>query len=173
METLSPNQKRLCTLLTDGMGHLIKVYRMLLDNIRNEKDLLIKADIEKLAENNKAKEIILLKLRTFENARMKVAKDLAMAVGADHEQPRLLDIASRLSTSEGNHLRNQHSVLDLLIKRLNEINKENEQLAHAALKNVSGAIGAIRDSLAGKPVYEKKGNLSKTGVAGKIVSCEA
>lgn len=173
METLSANQKRLCTQLIDGLGHLIKVYRLLLDNIRNEKDLLIKADLNLLNENNAAKEVILLKLRTFENARMKVAKDLAMAIGADHTQPRLLDLATRLPISEGEQLRNQHSVLDLLVKRLNDLNKENEQLALAALKNVSGAIGAIRDSLAEKSVYEKKGKLSKSASAGKIVSCEA
>ena len=173
MEALSPNQKRLCTQLIDGLEHLIRVYRLLLDNIRNEKDLLIKADLDILSENNRAKEVILLKLRTFENARMKVAKDLATSLGADANQPRLLDLATRLPLIEGDQLRNQHSVLDLLIKRLNEINKENEQLAHAALKNVSGAIGAIRDSMAGKPVYEKKGNLSKAAAAGKIVRCEA
>ncbi len=173
MDTLSPSQQRLCTQLIDGLGHLIKVYQLLLDNIRNEKDLLIKADLKTLDENNKAKETILLKLRTFENARMKVAKDLAIAIGADADQPRLLEIAAILPVAAGDQLKNQHSVLELLIKRLNEINKENEQLAHAALKNVSGAIGAIRDSLGGKPVYEKKGNLSKTTAAGKIVRCEA
>ena len=154
------------------LSQLIKGYRLLVENLRQEKEYLATADIAQLNENNSAKEIILLELRTQEKTRVQITRELAATIGADVESPRLLDIAQILGGPEEDKLRNLHSVLELLVKRASEINEENEQLAHSAIKQVQGALNSIRDSLGPKPVYEKKGSISNSTKSGKLVSRE-
>lgn len=161
--------------LADNVDHLIKAYRSLLEIVRKEKDILVSAKIDELNENNKAKDAVLVRVRSLESARVKAARDLAIATGSDVDQPRLLELASRFDEVRGDRLRNLHSVLDLLIKRVSEVNKQNEELVNNALKNITGAMSAIRDSLTTKPTYAKQGSLQapKQDSAGNLVSREA
>ena len=82
--------------LVDCLDHLVKVYRALLDVIRREKEILVASKLDELNENNKSKDAMLVRIRSLENTRMKTARDLAQLVGADIEQPRLLDIAVQI-----------------------------------------------------------------------------
>lgn len=145
--------------LVDNLDQQVKVYRTLLDVVRKEREVLVSAQIEQLNENNKTKEAILVKVRSLDVARIKLARDLAKAVGADAEQPRLLEIASKMGIEQGDRLRVLHSTLELLLKRLSEINKSNEEIVQAALQNVTGAIESIKGTLQAKPTYGKKGAL--------------
>lgn len=156
---LSTNAQELFNSLADNLDQQVKVYRALLEVVRKERDVLVAAEIEQLNENNKAKEAILVKVRALDAARIKLAHDLAQAVGADAAQPRLLEIASKINLQEGDRLRVLHSTLELLVKRLSEINKGNETLVKAALQNVTGAIESIKGTLQAKPTYGKKGAL--------------
>ena len=161
-------------LLSENLDQLIKAYRSLLDVVRKEKDILVSAKIDELNENNKSKDAILARLRSLENSRMKCARDLALATDTDVDQPRLLELASKLDETKGDRLRNLHSVLDLLIKRVSEVNKQNEELVNSALKNITGAMSAIRDTLQAKPTYAKQGAMlaQKSDAAGNLVRKE-
>jgi hypothetical protein len=154
------------TYLLDTLESLVKVYRTVLDVVRREKDILVSAKLDDLHENNKAKEALLLRVRSLETSRTKQARDLAQIVGADVEQPRLLEIASKMNAIQSDKLRNLHSVLDLLVRRVSEVNKQNEELVQAALKNISGAMDAIRDTLQEKPAYGRKGKMATAVKAG-------
>lgn len=173
MDQSISNQAKYYNQLVDCINGLIKVYRLLLDNIAAEKEILIKVDLQGLADSNKAKESILLKLGTLENIRIKTTTELGRALGMQNLPPRLLEIAAVLKGTEAQTLRDQHSVLDLLVKRVNELNKENEALVQSALINVQGAMGAIRDNLSQKSTYKKEGELNKSPQAGRLVSREA
>lgn len=161
--------------LIESLDQLVKVYRNLLDLIRKEKSILISADMDELNENNKAKEAMLNKIKLLETTRSKIARDLSKEIDANVDTPRLLDIASHFDGEAGDRLRNLHSVLELLLKRVSDINKENEILVANALQNVSGAMNAIKDTLQEKPTYQKKGALAATPASssGQLVSREA
>lgn len=173
----TPNNESLYTDLVECLENLVKVYRALLDVVRREKEILVVSKLDELNENNKSKDAILIRIRSLENQRMKSARDLAQAVGADIEQPRLLDIANRCEAAWSDRLRNLHSVLDLLVRRVAEVNKQNEELVQAALTNITGAMEAIRDGLKPKATtYGPKGNLGagpKAELQPQIVSKEA
>ena len=143
--------------LVDCLENLVKVYRSLLDVVRREKEILVASRLDELTENNKSKDAMLIRIRSLENQRTKCATDLARHVGADHEQPRLLDIANHCDPRWSDRLRNMHSVLDLLVKRVAEVNKQNEELVQTALNTITGAMEAIRDGLKPKPVYGRQG----------------
>ncbi len=161
--------------LEGNLEELTKIYRSLLDLVRKEKEHLLKADREALDESNKVKEDLLFRLRAQDSLRARYATELAALVGADVDNPRLLELAQKLGgTPASDRLRVQHAALDLLIKRITEINKDNEEHTKSALKTLNGALNEVKETLSGKKTYEKKGQY-KTGpqVSGNFVSKEA
>jgi hypothetical protein len=55
-----------------------------------------------------------------------------------------------------------------------DVNKQNEELVQAALKNITGAMEAIRDGLKSKPTYGPKGSMAASSAdARTLVSREA
>jgi flagellar biosynthesis/type III secretory pathway chaperone len=176
---MDSTQERAYLKLLNNLEEMVKLYRTLLDVVRKEKELLIKADIEKLNENNQAKENLLYKVRGLDTTRERYAKEFAQMVGADVSAPRLLDIAKKCSLSghveQGEKLRNIHSTLEILIKRLSELNKENEEYAQSALQAVNGAMNNIKDTLSGKKTYAREGKMTSAGPdkAGNFVRKEA
>lgn len=158
--------------LTNCLDDIIKVYTMLIENLHLERDILISTDIEKLNEANQTKEAILMKLATLENIRIKLATELAKVIGANYDAPRLLEIAAKLPSAFGTKLKDQHAVLDLQVRRVNEINRDNEELVHSALNHVQGAMNAIRDALVDNTTYKKDSCSNKMARPGKLVSKE-
>lgn len=152
----------------------ITLYRHLLEVVRKEKEILVSANIDELNETNRTKEAMLLKIRAIETQRLKAASDVSGALGLDPENPRLLDIAKYLNDVDADRLRNIHSVLELLLRRVKEFNSANEVLVQSALDNVTGAMNEIRGTIQENPTYQRKGDV-EPGVtpAGKLVSREA
>lgn len=159
--------------LTTCIDEIIKIYTLLIETLHSERDILIGTDIEKLNEITQAKETILMKLATLENIRVKIARELAQVIGANFEVPRLLEIAAKLPPAFGTKLKDQHAVLDLQVRRVNEINRDNEELVRSALTHVQGAMNAIRDTLVDNKTYKKDSAINKNPKAGRLVSREA
>lgn len=161
--------------LETNLEELTKIYRSLLDIVRKEKELLLKADRDALEESNKLKEELLFRLRAQDSLRSRYAMELATMVGADVENPRLLELAQKLAgTPAADRLRTQHSALDILIKRITEINKDNEEYAKSALNTLNGALDEIKDTVSGKKTYGGKGQYKQgPQVSGNFVSKEA
>jgi flagellar biosynthesis/type III secretory pathway chaperone len=161
------------TVLIDVLENEIKVYRHLLDVVRKEKDILISANLDELNENNRTKEAMLLKIRALEAQRLKVSVEAYQELGLNGEHPRLLEMAKHVDDETAEKLRNIHSVLDLLLRRIQEFNRQNEELVQSALTNVTGAMNAIKGTLQEKPTYQKKGEIEGHASAGQLVSREA
>lgn len=160
--------------LVTNLDEMTKQYRLLLECVRKEKDLLIQSDIENLNQSNATKEQILTKIKSIEALRVNYASELAQVVGANTTEPRLLDIAQKIGGPEADKLRSVHSALELLTKRLVEFNKENATYAEAALSTVNSAMDNIKESLMGKKTYQKKGNYQQgSDKSGHLVSKEA
>lgn len=164
--------------LTSSLDELVKLYRNLLDIVRKEKEYLIQSEIEAINASNKAKDAVLTKIRAADIVRERYARDLAQAIGSDAKNPRLLEIAQKMTgvgaSPEADRLRQLHSILVLLIERVAEINKANAQYTENALKTLSLALGEVKSTLGGKKVYERKGKLNEgPNRAGNFVSKEA
>lgn len=161
--------------LVGNLEDLTKQYRTLLDCVRKEKELLIKTDIEKLTANNILKEQTLFRIKSLDGLRVNYATELAQVLGADYREPRLLDIAKKIGGVESDRLRTIHSTLEILTKRLIELNKDNAIYAESALKNVNAAMDNIKDTLMGnQKTYQKKGQYqSGFDNAGHLVRREA
>jgi flagellar biosynthesis/type III secretory pathway chaperone len=176
---MDSTQERSYLKLVNNLEEMVKLYRSLLEIVRKEKEYLVQADVEKLNENNQAKENLLYKVRGLDTTRERYAKEFAQLVGSDATAPRLLEIAKKCSLSghaeQGEKLRNIHSTLEILIKRLSELNRENEEYTQSALQIVNGAMSNIKDTLGGKKTYARQGKMSQATPdgAGNFVRKEA
>lgn len=160
--------------MINNLDDMLKQYRLLLDLVRKEKDLLITSNIEQLTENNHAKEQTIIKIKSLDNSRMTLASELAHVVQADSVQPRLLEIAQKMGGPEGDKLRTLHSALELVIKRLSEINKGNVVFAESALKTVNSALENFKDNLLGQKTYHQKGKYKQgSDTSGHLVKRKA
>lgn len=166
------NTQELVDGLLSTLEEQVKVYRALLDVVRKEKEILVSANLDDLNENNRSKEAMLIKIRALESQRVTFAEQVYQSLGL-HGEPRLLEIARYVKSAEGDKLRSVHSVLELLLKRVQEYNRGNETLVQSALSNITGAMNAIKATLQEKPTYQKQGEVEGTTQAGQLVSREA
>lgn len=151
----------------------IKVYRHLLETVRKEKDILVSANLDELNDNNRAKEAMLIKVRALEVERLRVAAELHRDLRLPGDEPRLLDLARGLDEANAERLRSIHNVLELLLRRVQEYNRQNETLVQSALSNITGAMNAIKGTLQDKATYQKKGEVEGHTASGQLVSREA
>jgi len=160
--------------LVTNLDELVKQYRLLLDCVRKEKDLLISTDLEKINENTALKEQIIFKIRSLDGLRVNYATELANLLGADSENVRLLELAQKMGGAQGDKLRLFHSTLELIIKRLSDLNAENAKYAESALKNIDTAMNGFKDTLMGQKTYQNKGKYQQgPDKSGHLVSKEA
>lgn len=156
---MKPESIELAKNLENSLEGLIKIYRLLLNVVRQEKDILIASNLEELAQNNRTKEATLMKAREAEEARKKIAHELCESEGLNPEHTRLLDLSRHFGGEVGDRYRKLHSVLDLLMKRVREHNQYNEELVHSALNTITGAMDNLRDSITGTKTYKKSGTV--------------
>ncbi len=160
--------------LENNLEEITKLYRQLVDILRKEKEYLIQANIEKIEESNKLKESILVRLKSIDSLRVKYATDLTEQLGLDVTQPRLLEIARKIGGTRADKLRSVHAALEILMKKIPELNKENEQYVQSALSHVKGAIDNVKGVLSGPSVYKREGFKENTiESTGNLISREA
>lgn len=160
--------------LISNLEELTKQYRQLLELVRKEKQILIDANVDLINESNFQKEVLIGKINELDVLRVNYAEDLACQLNLPTEEARLLNIARRLGGAYGDKLRSQHAALEIILKRLAEINSENATYADAALRNVSGALESIKETLMGPKTYQNQGKYKQQGTKPtSLVSKEA
>ena len=160
--------------LQANLDEMTKQYRLLLDCVRKEKEFLLQTKIAELDANNILKEQLLMSIRATDALRVSYASELAKILGIDFVEPRLLEIAKQMGGAEGDRLRGIHSTLELITKRVVDLNNENATYAESALFTVNSAMNNVKDSLMGQKTYQKKGTYQKGyDKSGHLVSKEA
>ena len=143
--------------LISSLEELTKLYRQLLEVVRKEREILLSANLDELLACNESKETLLMKIKMADLLRAKHAEELAAVVGADKNDPRLLEIAKKAGGALGDRLRAIHGALELVIQRTMELNRDNETYVQSALQTLRGAMGDIKETLGGKKTYGRKG----------------
>jgi len=160
--------------LSETLDEMTKIYRQLLELVRKEKSILIQVNLSEIENLTVQKEEMIQKLKIAEMLREKYAQNLGVELGLSSTAPRLSELAQRLPGEAADRLRQVQSALEMVITRIQELNRENENYVQSALKTLNGALGNIKETLSGKATYERKGQY-KTGpdTAGHFVRREA
>ncbi|MCX7978318.1 MAG: flagellar protein FlgN [Bdellovibrionaceae bacterium] len=160
--------------LIDNLDLLSDLYREMRSLLRQEQAILLSANIHDLQNNNQQKERLLQKIALADGARAHLASQVAAQLGLSTEAPRLLDLAKAAPARQGEELARCYRQLESLITEISSLNRENEVYARSALKTLDGAMGNIRETLAGKGTYQRKGGYRLgPDQAGNFVSREA
>ena len=152
---------RIYSKLEHNLEDMTKLYRQMIDLLRKEKDLFLNPEIEKIEDSNKQKEYILARLKSLDALRAKYASDLSEQLALDATQPRLLEIARKIGGPRADKLRSVHATLEILIKKIPELQKDNEQYVQSALNHIRGAISNVKDTLSGPVTYKREGYKDK------------
>lgn len=139
--------------LLQNLEELITAYRHLLEAVRLEKDFIGDSNLEKMNQSNEIKDGLLMKIRALDSIRERYAKELAHLVGVESEYPRLLELAQKVPFEMAEKLRLSHATLDLLIRRLQTLNQQNQRVVETALSTLHGALNELRDALAPTKTY--------------------
>ena len=160
--------------LVQSLDQLVTVYRHLLDVVRKENEVLIKADMKEIPEINEAKEKMVLKVRQLDKQWMVSAKELAVELKMETQEPKLLELAAHLTGEEAKKLEQLHSVLNMLVQRIVEYNKKNEILVYAALSHITGAMDSITATLNENPTYKHSGGMEPKNkdASGRLIQKE-
>lgn len=167
-------REQLYTEIVKHLNQLVLVYRHLFDTVRQEKAVLIHADLQVLPELNERKELMLKKINELEKQWMDVAVQMIPVLGLSADTPRLLEIAQAYQGERQEKLMRFRTVLNLLIQRTAAMNRQNDQLTRSALSHITGAMQAFTETLNKKSNYEKKGKRSESSMetSGRLVSKE-
>lgn len=143
--------------LVDNLEEIVTIYRRLLECVRHERECLLNADLAGLEANNQEKDSLVMKVKLADVLRQKLAEECAQKLGGDQQSPRLLELAQKCGGPSGDRLRQLHATLETLVGRVLDLNRENEAYASTALKTLNGALTDIKETLAGKKTYERRG----------------
>ena len=160
--------------LISNLEDLTKQYRLLLELVRKEKQILIDANTDQINEINFQKENLLTKINELNNFRIDYVVEVANGLSIPAGEARLLNLARHIGGAPGDRLRSQHAALEIILNRIRELNEENSVYAEAALKNVSFAIDSLKETYMGQKTYRNTGKYkSGSEKSGHLVSKEA
>lgn len=147
--------------LVKSLEQLVTVYRHLLETVRKENEVLVNAEMNEVPAINETKEKLVLKVRELDAFWQKSANSLGAQLNLQTKQPTLLELSRHFSCDEQVKLEQLHSVLNMLVSRIVELNKKNESLVQAALHHITGAMNSITNTLNENPTYKKSGNMEE------------
>ncbi len=155
---------------------LIGLHRLLLENVRKEREALTNAELSAIQEITHAKEGLIESIRQEESKRLKYTGDLAIA----WKRPlRELTLPNIIIAIQGNDpksaelLRSGYNALSFLIQRIDEQNKSNQTLVETSLNHIQNMKNnVLGESMPRSNTYTQQGQKA-VGVSGaRLISKE-
>ncbi len=161
--------------LVQYLDQLVTVYRHLLDIVRKENEVLVAAEMKEIPQITESKEKLVLKVRELDGKWQASAAELAEQLKIQEKQPTLLELSLHFQGDERIKMEQLHSVLNMLVQRIVDLNKKNEILVRSALSHITGAMDSITNTLNENPTYKKSGGMEAENkdAQGRLVSREA
>lgn len=154
--------KALREVLNKQIGH----HRQLLETVRQEEQALLEADLKELQEITYAKDVIIHSIHQTELERRDISEKVRLAFQLDEQDFSLSQIileVQKRNTQEADRFRNVLSVLNLLIKRIDEQNQKNQKLVENSLHHIEQMRqNVLGDQEEESPTYSKVGQKVKT-----------
>ena len=118
---------------------LIGAYRKLMDVVRAEKAALVNADLRSIQELTYHKEAILFDIQRIENERLSLVSRSEVLWGIDSGMLTVTDVIHRVQVRRpqvADQLRSSLNALVVLMQRVSEQNRENQELVQKSIEHV-------------------------------------
>lgn len=157
---------------------LIGLHRQLLELVRQEREALVAADLNRIQECVFGKEALLDQLRSEEAARMKVIAELSVMMRkpiAELTLTRLILDAQGIRMDLSEQLRSSFNMLQVLIQRITEQNAQNGALVEKSLSHVDQMKqNVLGETVPAATTYGSSGKRVNRSTSGaRLISQEA
>ena len=152
--------------LLDGEAAL---YRELLSVLEEEKKAIIGSNLGELGKTGKEKEKLLLKIRTIEEQRQIMIKDLAQSLGCSPQDLTITKLAEFVETPYSVRFKRFCSDLLPLAKTVREVNDGNKALLRHSVELVRSSFAFLNNLITANAVYHSSGKMQQTNQSGKVL----
>lgn len=147
-----------------------EVLRCLLSVMQKEKGVIVESDIDGLNTLSKKKENLLLKIRIFEEQRLKITNDLSDFTGCESERLTLNKLAQMVKEPYSSRLESEHSRFSSLLQTIQEVNQGNMYLMNHSLGVVRSSLKLLDNLMTPNPVYYDTGMIKKKSQNARVCS---
>ncbi len=153
--------------LLDGEAAL---YRALLSVLEEEKNAIIDTNLGELGEIGKKKEKLLLKIRTMEEQRQIMIKNLAQSLRCSHHDLTITKLAELVETPYSVRFKRLCSDLLPLAKTIRDVNDGNKALLRHSVALVRSSFAFLNNLITADAVYHRSGRMQQNDQSGKVLS---
>ena len=146
------------------------VLRCLLSVVQKEKEAIVESDLNNLNTAGKEKENLLLKIRIFEERRLKIINSLSDFTGYEPERLTLNKLAQMVKEPYSSKLRNGHSTFSSLLQTIKEVNQGNMSLLNHSLNVVRSSLKLLDNLITPNPVYYDTGMIKTKSHNARVCS---
>ena len=151
----------------------VGAYRSLYKILKEEKDALIKWDIDSATLILFKKDEIVEEITHFENRRMECALDLGKKLFPEKNEseiPTLKEVISRLDDKTAKELNEYRESQIELITKVRTLNSRNSLLMKRTVELISGSIDSMTNAASNiTSGYDKNGNFVKASTPAKLI----
>ena len=156
----------------DSLKSEVKAYKTLHQVLKNEKEALIKWDIDAATLTLFKKDEIVSEIQELENTRMEKALRVAEELfpGSQTEQPPTLKkIIETLAGPIAHDLEEFRNEQIKLVTEVRTLNARNSLLMKRTVELISGSINSMTGGEQTTPLYDDKGNYKNTSASAKLI----
>ncbi len=159
--------------LIDLLKREIAVYKELQATIVHEKATLLKPSLERILESNSKKETVILKAKMLEEGRLKLLKKIAKLLDLEEKEINMTTLCSYADPVQEKELKECQSILNGLLAKNREMNKNNKELLDYSLHFLQGSVDFIHSLFSSASAsYMPSGKMRPIPSNGKIVRTE-
>lgn len=152
--------------LLDGEATL---YRALLSVLEEEKIAIISSNLVELGETGKEKEKLLLKIRTIEEQRQLMVRDLAESLRCSPHDLTITKLAEFVGAPYSSRFKQLCSDLLPLAKTIRDVNDGNKALLRHSVELVRSSFAFLNNLITANAVYHSSGRMQKYNQSGKVL----
>jgi len=149
-----------------------ELYQSMLTVIDQESKGAIRSDLNALTKAGEEKENILVKLRSFEEQRIRLVREMADALGYPLQDFTLTMMSQLVGEPLAGRLSQAGTDLSTVLNVVKDANHRNKQLFEHSLELLRGSFNLLGELTQSDMVYYRTGNIQRTYQTGKCVNGE-
>ena len=149
-----------------------ELYQSMLTVIDQESKGAIRSDLNALTKAGEEKENILVKLRSIEEQRIRLVREMADALGYPPREFTLTMMSQLVGEPLAGRLSQAGTDLSTVLNVVKDANHRNKQLFEHSLELLRGSFNLLGELTQSDMVYYRTGNIQRTYQTGKCVNGE-
>ena len=149
-----------------------ELYRSMLTVIDQESKGAVRSDLNALTKAGEEKENILVKLRSIEEKRIRLVREMADASGYPPRDFTLTMMSQLVGEPLAGRLSQAGTDLSTVLNTVKDANHRNKQLFEHSLELLRGSCNLLGELTQSDMVYYRSGNIQRTYQTGKCVNGE-